>query len=314
MSAFNSTLYYLCGFAVPVFLMASGYFLMNKTHVSVQYSLQKICRIMRVVVLWNLLYQIAKISQSLLLQEKGNNWIIEFLKGIFGGLVQKDPFWQFWYFGALILLYIMLPVLSCIPKKHRIKIVLLLSGIMFAFYFFSVIRGAPLQKNIIQSFRLWTWIFYFMLGGLLRDYEKQWKEKVTFRQNIILLSIFTIIVLVYQNLMGRFVIHEYTQSSNILHAEYFYDSIIMICWVVIIFMTFTRLNFRTHITDVISKMTELTMGIYIVHPFVMRLFQRVILPDTLLMSLFFFVMVFISSAVIVWCINKLPFGKYMTQL
>ena len=33
LSVFNSSLYYMCGFAVPVFFMASGYILLNREYV-----------------------------------------------------------------------------------------------------------------------------------------------------------------------------------------------------------------------------------------------------------------------------------------
>ena len=58
-SLFNSVLYYLCGFAVPSFFMVGGYFLMNKTSVSMRYSLQKVLCILRIVILWELLYFLA---------------------------------------------------------------------------------------------------------------------------------------------------------------------------------------------------------------------------------------------------------------
>lgn len=310
----NSTLYYLCGFAVPIFLMVSGYFLMNKTNVTKQYCFRKICCILRVVILWDLLYFGAKICQNILLCHEGDNWLLGIEGYFLGGLVQKGFFWQFWYLGALILLYIMLPVLSCIPANGRIKIVLFLSGIMYVLYIWSIIRGNPVQKNVIQSFRLWTWLFYFMLGGILRNYEGWWKEKLSLCQNLILLAVFTVIVLIYQNLVGRSVIHEGINTSSVLHAEYFYDSIVMVCWIIIIFMTFIRLQLSDRTSRLVSSVEELTMGIYIVHPIIMRIYQRIIHPNTLFMSLFFFVMVLFTSAVIVWLINKSPLGKYMIHL
>lgn len=310
----NSTLYYLCGFAVPIFLMVSGYFLMNKTNITKQYCFRKICCILRVVILWDLLYFGAKICQNILLCHEGDNWLFGIEGYILSGLIQKGFFWQFWYFGALILLYIMLPVLSCIPANGRIKIVLFLSGVMYVLYIWSIIRGNPVQKNVIQSFRLWTWIFYFMLGGILRNYEGWWKEKLSLCQNLILLAVFTVFVLVYQNLMGGFVIHEGINGSSVLYAEYFYDSIVMVCWIIIIFMTFICLPLSGRISERLSAMEGLTMGVYIIHPIIMRLVQRFLQPDTLFLSLIFFIMVLGLSTVIVWLINKSPLGKYIISL
>lgn len=312
-SLFNSVLYYLCGFAVPSFFMVGGYFLMNKTSVSMRYSLQKVLCILRIVILWELLYFLAKICQECFFHGDEEREF-DFVEGVFGGLLQKGFFWQFWYLGALILLYIMLPVLAGISQESRLKLVIFLAGVMFGFYIFSVIRGEPVQRNVIQTFRLWTWIFYFVLGGLLRDYEKWWSEKIAFRLNIILLAVFTIFVLIYQNLVGRFVIHEGINGLSVLHAEYFYDSILMACWIIIIFMTFIRLPLSGSTFGLVSSLEGLTMGIYIVHPIIVRIYQRIIHPDTLFMSLFFFAMVLFTSAVIVWLIHKSPWGKYLIHL
>lgn len=49
LSVINSTLYYCCGFAVPVFFMCSGYMLLNRSQMTVSYVIRKIASILRVV-------------------------------------------------------------------------------------------------------------------------------------------------------------------------------------------------------------------------------------------------------------------------
>ena len=51
----NSIVYYLCTFAIPVFFVSSGYFLLNKKSVSCKYISNKIFRILRVVFIWSIL-------------------------------------------------------------------------------------------------------------------------------------------------------------------------------------------------------------------------------------------------------------------
>lgn len=79
-------------------------------------------------------------------------------------------------------------------------------------------------------------------------------------------------------------------------------------------MTFIRLPLSDRTSRLVFSVEELTMGIYIVHPIMMRIYQRIIHRDTLFMSLLFFVMVLFTSVVIVWLINKSPLGKYMIHL
>ena len=112
LSVLNSFLYYLCGFAVPAFMMASGYFLLNRGKVSVAYNLKKICDVVRVVVLWSVIIALMKVVYDGI---QGNltmeTWLY-FPQTVVGSLVQKGALWQFWYFGALILIYAILPILT----------------------------------------------------------------------------------------------------------------------------------------------------------------------------------------------------------
>lgn len=73
----------------------------------------------------------------------------------------------------------------------------------------------------------------------------------------------TAFVVVYQNIAGRILLHN-------LYAEYFYDSIFTVLWVVVLFMWVMRLNLSVELSNVIKRLSPLTMGIYIIHPLVIR--------------------------------------------
>ena len=63
LSTVTASLYYLCGFAVPVFFMSSGYFLLNRGDLSYKYAVQKCIGIIRVVFLWNSIIFILKFAK-----------------------------------------------------------------------------------------------------------------------------------------------------------------------------------------------------------------------------------------------------------
>ena len=53
----NRVIYYLCGFAVPVFFMCSGYFMLKKTGgYSFKRLKNKILNICRLTLLWNIIF------------------------------------------------------------------------------------------------------------------------------------------------------------------------------------------------------------------------------------------------------------------
>lgn len=120
LSLLNSTLYYLCGFAIPIFFMCSGAFLLNKNEVPFKYSLRKICTVLRVVILWNILIVLARLLASALLGVEYSFTALTIPEEIMKSLVQKGMMWQFWYFGAMIILYLLLPFLHRLGAKRWI--------------------------------------------------------------------------------------------------------------------------------------------------------------------------------------------------
>ena len=104
-SVVNQSLYYMCGFAVPAFFMATGYVLLNRDRVSKNYSWKKIKNVLMVVLFWSLLIFIAYICAKVIKNELGLQVLVVFPKTFLGGFIQRGYLWQFWYLGALIIIY-----------------------------------------------------------------------------------------------------------------------------------------------------------------------------------------------------------------
>lgn len=161
MSGFNleqynisAYLYYLGTYAIPLFFMLNGYFLLNKKILSYGYVLNKIVGILTVVSAWNILI-----------------WLIRWdfnvnpLRKIIGSLVQKGYFYQFWFFGSLIIIYLTLPIIKkVLEKDYSYSVVLLflmVIGIIIEIIN-TFILHKPIQQYVPQTFRLWTWFFYYI--------------------------------------------------------------------------------------------------------------------------------------------------------
>ena len=90
---------------------------------------------------------------------------------IIKSMLQKGTLRQLWYLGALIVIYCFLPIIHKIAHKRNIITawfaLMIISAII---QISSYIAGYPIQKYVIQTFRLWTWFQYFILGYLLRKY------------------------------------------------------------------------------------------------------------------------------------------------
>ena len=63
---------------------------------------------------------------------------------------------------------------------------------------FSVFQGKSVQQHIIQTFRLWCWIQYFILGGLVPHIQPVLMKKLSDKQHLLLLCISSIFIVWYQ--------------------------------------------------------------------------------------------------------------------
>lgn len=306
LSVFNSTLYYICGFAVPVFFMASGYILLNRGQISFQYSIRKCCSVLKIVVLWAAIVFIGSMSLDLVRGTLDSNIVLSFIKLIIKSLVQKGTLWHFWYFGALIIVYMCAPLLSKSTVKLK-WIWVACFGVGCLIQLGSYIMGTPLQSYCIQTFRLWTWIQYFALGGLCGRLMIHPRRNISLSKHTYFLVAVTAFVGVYQNIVGRILLHN-------LYAEYFYDSIFTVLWVVTLFMWVMRLNLSVELSNVIKRLSPLTMGIYIIHPLVIRVAKHFIEIDSPLLSLVYFVAVLLVSGMLAGIVSRIPVANKLIKL
>lgn len=163
----------------------------------------------------------------------------------------------------------------------------------------------PVQRYIIQTFRLRTWIQYFVLGGLIGSHNN--KEEVSVRKRATICIILTISIAVYQNVMGKTFLHN-------SYAEYFYDSALTIMWLISIFNFILGLNLDTNVKSIIQNIAPITMGVYITHPLVMRVAQHFVVVDSLGMSFVYFFAVLIISSICVFVMRNIPFVKRLVEL
>lgn len=288
LSIINSSLYYLCGFAVPVFFMASGYVLFQRESVNWGYTARKIKSILVLVILWNVIFAILKIALALLCNQMDVVLLIDIAKDFPRGFLQRGPFWHFWYFGALIILYALLPILHkmCHSNKAIGRIWVILALVCVGIQCFSYFMHQPMQKHVRQMFRLWTWVQYFVLGGVIFRYKDAILRKLKYiGPSLILVSV---LVILEQNIAGRKVIHNQ-------YAEYFYDDAITILWCGLIFLWGMSITLSDRQAKIVEKFAPLTLGVYIIHPFIRKFVEHYIEIDSLLLSLLYFIGMLIVS-------------------
>lgn len=312
-------LYYCCGFAVPAFFMATGYFVLKKDAILISYSLKKVKMLFRLVFLWNLVvFAVVFVIKLLIKHDISDYDLLTFPSEIFGSLTQKGYMWQFWYLGALMLIYILLPLIykgfDCLTTtgvpKNRMLFTLWVGAAISCLLLqvCSYCIGSPIQENVVQTFRIWTWLQYFLLGGLMPVFIEFFEKKVALKVHLGIVVLYFVYISVYQNVVRTYILHN-------ANAEYFYDDIFVVVWLVILFSFISRISLNDWAKKMIMKFSPLTLGIYIVHPLILVVLNRLFpFQQSLLGSLLLFFLTAFLSLLTTKIISLVPIVRYLVKI
>ena len=311
LSVYTALLYYLCGFAVPFFFMSSGYFLLNRSKVSCEYAKNRCVGIIKTVFAWSCLWHVLKF-----VKQGGFNKtiVIDFssiVKTFAGAFVQRGTLWQFWYLGALLIIYMLLPFLSKLSSRNK-RILLLTCGIIsISIQIVSFKCGKPIQKYVTQTFRIWTWLFYFLLGGQIKIIKAQISTYISIVSHFWICADYTVIVILFENYVGC---KKILEAGEALHAEYFYDSFCEMVWIVIVFSFLLRINLSKRCSKFVMELASLTMGIYIIHPMVLAITIKIIGNNSIFNSILCWFVTTLCATGMAWIIKRFPLGEYLIKI
>ena len=295
---FLTYLYYLGTYSIPLFFMVNGYLLLGKREITYSYVLQKIKWILITVSSWTFIVWLFK-----------RDFTENLIKKIVGSLIQRGYFFQFWFFGALMLIYLCLPILKKFlnSKKNYLYSLSLLVVIGLIFELTNIVFQMPAQTYVIQTFRLWTWFFYYLLGGFIAQFTmkelksrfKNWMKIVS----MLLLLISPIIL---------FFIAKTTYHN--LFAEYFYDTLFVKVSTLGIFLTILTLTLNENRKEWIVFLSNQTMGVFIIHTYIMKLWERIFGFNFVGAYLLFALFTLSVSFIIVGMLMKIPYFNRIVKL
>ena len=302
-SRFNLIVYCLCGCAMPLFFMTNGYLTLTKPKIDFLYPMQKIRNILLLTLLWNIIGAVFDYIKTKDFHRIPVN--------ILGSYIQQGTMYQFWFFGTLIIIYLALPLLKYIFDRPKLKwpLFMLLFLACTALTVFSIISNVPLVKSVPQPFRLWTWLFYYFLGGILKQFQEKITRFLNFKLHAALTVFFTLTYVLYQD---RF----FADAIKSRLAEYTYDSLTIMLWVTALFLFFLRLDIanKPKLAGAITGLTPLMFGCYIVHvPYISLLVSKVTVLWNVNFGLLNFAAVLLISLLTVFLLRKVKFiNRYLS--
>jgi len=153
---------------VPLFVMLSGYLLINKQESDSDFFKKRLSRIFIPLVFWSLFFS-GWTALKLVVKGKEADIYSEILLGFISG----QPYFHLWYIYMIPFLYLITPLLRTLLKESPISNIKLLILFCFAFSVFNVLLDALSYQNTSTFFgnNFLLYIGYYLLGGYVAKYD-----------------------------------------------------------------------------------------------------------------------------------------------
>ncbi|SEM55775.1 Surface polysaccharide O-acyltransferase, integral membrane enzyme [Prevotella sp. ne3005] len=252
-------IYATCSMSIPLFFMSTG-FLMYDRDYSWKYIMWKIFHVLKYVVIANLVYWlIVGISY------KSFNFN-SFISSI--SILGEPPFWHFWFFGSLLLVYMILPLFK-IKKSCNFLVVSVLFFFLQVVFLLNLLKneGRPFEAGIPQVYRLYTWIFYCLMGGVMKS----------FMDRLPSVKLWFVLFVVGINGMFQFLLTPY---MNDVRCEFFYSSFVVMVCCITIFIYISQFNYEHEpVRRVISELSSLFLPVFTIHIFLINPVFNMVQPS-----------------------------------
>lgn len=163
--------------------------------------------------------------------------------------IQQGYMWVLWYMGALCLLYAVLPIINRTLNSNNKLVSALLVMIIVETFIFALNQRIHFEQGIIQTFRVWNFLAYFLLGVLVRKINMPRLE-------------FWVVAIAGCSYVG------FNKLIGGMGVEYFFSSPICMIYAITLFLWVKNLEIKdNHIIEILSK---LFLPVYCLHVMVMN--------------------------------------------
>lgn len=280
----NIVLGQFSGFAVPIFIMVSGYVLsisnFGNLNTKKQIKFFYIKRIKKILIPY------------------------AFFSSIF--IILHIPFGHFWFFNLILYLYFLYPILNLKILNPIITLVCLIFC-AYSLEYFLYFSGLSINPIFHPKYILYMW-----MGILLYRNEKiiyKWIEKYSF-----FLMFIYIVILIIQTTW------TFLYSNNYLYIEIWatlsLTSISIILFLIFYFVAKGYIPLRFQ--EKLSFFGELSFGIYIIHIVFLGVTKLLLLQvttkDNILVYMVVFIVSLIGSIIFTQILREFKLGRYVLSM
>ena len=266
---------------------------------------RSLSRIIFPLIFWSIFYILFSLSDSFL---KGDKITFnETIKYVYFSFMNGSSF-HLWYIYMIIGIYLFIPIIGGWIRNCTEKEILYFLLIWFCTLFLNQPFISKLKLNIDLTY------FSGYLGYLILGYYLSIKPF----KNIIMTKTISIVLIVSGIIitaLGTFIASYYKHHYSAVFYGYLTPHVMIASTG--LFVLFKNQNFTNNIINHIIKFIgKYSYGIYLVHILVLSALSKFDLKWDFINPLFAvpaitFSCLFISS-IIIYCVNRLPFGKYIS--
>lgn len=284
----------ICGTTIPLFFTVSGYLLLGRKNIDWHYSLNKIVGIVRFVFVVCWIYWLIML---IITQEP--HWD-KLYKDPLGAFLMGGTFWQFWYFGAMCLIYILYPYINKIyieKQKLFVRLFVFIIIICAFIHLLNIIIPGTLEKKIPQSLRIWNWLMYFCLGGFIKKNNK----KVSWIWVLFLATAYCtqLIVVKYFN-------------PSMFKADYNYAAPLTLLYISCLFQMLNYMDVHK-IGGGIKQLSPLFLPVYTLHPFF--IYNTISIRFSFHAGYpIYWMLISLATVIVSWIIMKTKVGKWVFRI
>jgi len=302
-------------FAVPIFVMLSGALLLPKEYKLSLFLKKMTLRIVFPFIFWILFYILFYLFRDI--HNEGSVSMSYAFKFIVSNLYNIPNFaFHFWYIYMLIGLYLFIPIIG---KWIRIATEKEIEYFLLLWVLNLILCETEFGHKIIDDFNLQIftgYLGYLILGYYLSRKEINWSKKM-----VQILSFLFILFGALFTIFGTWLLSLHKGSYDSSFHNYLSINVLILSVGLFLFVKrigFPHLNWVDIICNFIDKHSY---GIYLVHIFVLECFVklRIDLNFWSMSGKFPIFGVVITtvlclciSTIMIYLINKLPFGKYIS--
>lgn len=295
-------------FGTPLFAVISGFLLFyhvrQKGFQLNKFVTSRFVKVGSPFLFWSLFYifLLVLLEGATPLAEGRKIFTIDFLLG--------NSYVHLYFMSIVFQFYLLFPLLQKIRSKQLWTVLLVLS-LAINYYFVehftpSTFNNELIQYAFSQRALFLNWIFFFIFGGFAAyNWEKIYSLSKKIKLVSLFASIFIIVLTVYEyNVNG-------SVSSN-RPLNFIYIPVIFVT-LIGLYDYISKLNF---LKQALTKVGQLSMGIYLVHMFIIYLFVHY-MPESIWTTLnfpFVFLAILLASILFVRAIQLLPYDQYLVTV